>query len=67
VDLGADFNGKNQFGNTALHQAFIKIPHERAVINYLLSVGASVTALNDFNQTPLFFATKDLIRSLGLS
>jgi len=66
LNLGADINSKNEQGNTPLHRAFINNT-SNAIINLLLGGGANMEALNDLNQTPIFFAPGRLITQLGLS
>jgi ankyrin repeat protein len=48
LNLNADPNSKNEFGNTALHKAFmIEVSNE--IINMLINKQAIIEALNDFN------------------
>jgi ankyrin repeat protein len=81
VQLGADVNAADDFGNTALHYA----AHHRidAVVQFLVDRGARLDARNKFGETPLwvselviqFFgggtyqilrsSTGDLLRKLG--
>ncbi|CDW86128.1 iq calmodulin-binding motif family protein [Stylonychia lemnae] len=63
--LGADVNCKNEFGNTPLHQALI-IGQSQQIINLLINFRADLKALNNFNQTPVFFTSKRLAKGLGL-
>lgn len=67
IKLGADIHGINQYGilfrlksigNTALHKAMLI--NDWDLIYLLLEKGADITALNDFDQTPTFFANKSL-------
>lgn len=65
LDLGANVNLKNSLGNTCLHKAFMT--RNMLVINLLLNKEADLTILNDFLQTPLYFASSKMISELGLS
>jgi len=64
LKYGADPNLKNKNGDTALHAAFKKDNID--VIGLLLENKANTEILNDFNQTPLFFAKPETARKLGL-
>eukprot|EP00347_Sterkiella_histriomuscorum_P019366 403341903 len=68
LKLGAEVNSKNEFGNTPLHQALMigNGTNNQDIINLLINFRADLKALNDFKQTPVFFASKRLAKELGL-
>jgi len=55
LDLGANVNIKNSLGNTCLHKAFQT--KNLVIINLLLFNNADLTIMNDYMQSPLYFAT----------
>jgi uncharacterized protein len=77
LDLGADINAANEFGETALHGATYH--GAQKVIGFLVQHGANINAVNWADQTPLRLAeghfysgtflrypeTADLLRKLG--
>jgi uncharacterized protein len=66
LDLGSDVNAANQAGDTALHGAAAK--GYDAIVQLLVSKGASLEARNKRGRTPLATAKKntaDLLRKLG--
>ena len=65
LDLGANVNLRNSLGNTCLHKAFMS--KNMLIINLLLSKNADLTILNDYQQSPLYFGTAQMINELGLS
>jgi ankyrin repeat protein len=52
IELGTDVRAKNEFGETALHQAAFKNSNVE-VLKYLISQGADVNAKNNYGVTPL--------------
>lgn len=60
LKTGININIRNEDGNTWLHKAMIK-ENER-MINFLVARGADINALNDFKQTPLFYASSSLLK-----
>ncbi|CAI2360671.1 unnamed protein product [Moneuplotes crassus] len=67
VDLilktGVNINIRNEDGNTCLHKAMIR-DNER-MINYLVARGANIHALNNYKQTPLFYASNYILKKYG--
>lgn len=55
LDMGANVNMKNSLGNTALHKAFQT--QNLLIINLLLFKEAELTIMNDYMQSPIYFAT----------
>ena len=58
-------NGQNEFGNTPLHKAMQN--GDKKMISLLVDRGGDLRMLNSLNQTPIYFAPKKLICSMGLS
>ena len=56
IDLGADVNARNKFGETSLHFAAWNGQPELAKL--FIENGADMNAKNDRNETPLQLATK---------
>jgi ankyrin repeat protein len=54
LDLGADINAANEFGETALHGATYH--SAQRVIQFLVEHGANINATNWADQTPLRLA-----------
>lgn len=57
INAGADKNGKNSEGKTALHQAVIKNNFD--AVKCLVENGANVNLQDNNNHTPIFYAQKD--------
>ena len=55
LDAGADFNARDQFGQSPLHAAAAINPNP-AVTNALLNAGADINVRDDIGLTPLHFA-----------
>ncbi|HWF02890.1 MAG TPA: DUF6438 domain-containing protein [Candidatus Angelobacter sp.] len=54
VEAGADVNGRDNRGNTALHETFLPDVEEE-----LLKLGANVNARNEDGETPIFTTVDD--------
>jgi len=64
IKLGANLNQRGELGNTPLHYAFMvgnRIPRNERIIQTLIMSKANPRIVNDFGQTPVFFASKQLI------
>ena len=69
VRLRVDLNVRCSLGNTALHYAMMigdQIPQNIDIIETLIAAGANYRVTNNYNQTPLFFASKRLLATSGL-
>lgn len=71
IELGSEIEGINEYGiyirsnvlgNTALHKAMLIGDYD--MISLLLRKEADITALNDFYQTPIFFADKSISQKI---
>jgi ankyrin repeat protein len=63
LKLNADLHAKNEFGNTCLHKAMMF--GNFYMIKMLIEKGSDPAALNDYNQTPVYFASNNLVHELG--
>eukprot|EP01105_Mastigella_eilhardi_P023441 TRINITY_DN5901_c0_g1_i1.p1 TRINITY_DN5901_c0_g1~~TRINITY_DN5901_c0_g1_i1.p1 ORF type:complete len:749 (-),score=176.24 TRINITY_DN5901_c0_g1_i1:79-2325(-) len=68
VELGADVNCVNTFGETPLHKSCLNKSIRLIIVNLLLEAGADVNVLNSFGEAPLHFAVRilrdDLVQTL---
>ena len=63
VDHGADVNAAGQFGWTALHSATYQGITD--LIEFLVSKGANIEAMDGFRQTPLSISLSVLTKEAG--
>jgi ankyrin repeat protein len=69
IRCGGDVNVRCELGNTALHIALMlgdRIARNGPIISCLIDHGANPRVKNDYGQTPVFFASRDVLRKNGL-
>lgn len=59
INAGADKNGKNSDGKTALHEAVIK--NNFAAVKCLVEMGVNINLTDNNNNTPIFYAKPESI------
>ena len=59
--MGADVNKRCEIGQTVMHECFMvgdKIEKNKKVLNLLMLAGPNLQIVNNFGQTPIFFANQ---------
>jgi ankyrin repeat protein len=67
IELGANLESRDELGRTPLFVTVEVNPHPRATMELLLDVGASATAPNKFDKTPLQAAWTEEARRVLLT
>lgn len=61
LNMGADVNKRCEIGQTVMHECFMvgdKIEKNKKVLNLLMLAGPNLQIVNNFGQTPIFFANQ---------
>jgi ankyrin repeat protein len=62
--VGCVINTKNEMGNSALHQAMMRDNIDMILL--LLKNGADCESFNDYNESPVFYASNRVLLKFGL-